>query len=108
MRAKEQQIDFNMKLLQSLNIIEKKLDKENGSSKSGSHMPPDEKRRTRSVSRHHHHSLRHSNKRAHSSSIPSPVRKHKRSGVDELRGEMNKIKPLTFDGEHKKDEDVET
>jgi N-glycosylase/DNA lyase len=28
--------------------------------------------------------------------------------VDELQGEMNKIKPPTFDGEHKKDEDVET
>jgi hypothetical protein len=28
--------------------------------------------------------------------------------VDELRGEMNKIKPPTVDGEHKKDEDVET
>jgi N-glycosylase/DNA lyase len=28
--------------------------------------------------------------------------------VDELHGEMNKIKPPTFDGEHKKDEDAET
>jgi hypothetical protein len=28
--------------------------------------------------------------------------------VDELQGEMNKIKPPTFDGEHKKDEDAET
>jgi hypothetical protein len=28
--------------------------------------------------------------------------------VDELQGEMNKIKPPTFDGEHKKDEDTET
>jgi hypothetical protein len=28
--------------------------------------------------------------------------------VDELREEMNKIKPSTFDGEHKKDEDEET
>jgi hypothetical protein len=27
--------------------------------------------------------------------------------VDELQGEMNKIKPPTFDGEHKKDEDAE-
>jgi hypothetical protein len=27
--------------------------------------------------------------------------------VDELRGEMNKIKPPTFDGERKKEEDVE-
>jgi hypothetical protein len=85
------------------------LDKESGSSKSGSHRSPDEKRRTISVSRHHHHSLRHSNRRAPSISSPSLVKKHKkRSGVDELRGEMNKIKHPTFDGEHKKDEDVET
>jgi hypothetical protein len=28
--------------------------------------------------------------------------------VDEVKGEMNKIKPPTFDGEHKKYEDVET
>jgi hypothetical protein len=97
-----------MKLLQSLNQIEKKLDKESGSSKFGSHGPSDEKRRERSVSKHHHHSLRHSNKRGHSSSSPSPLRKHKRFRVDELRGEMNKIKPPTFDGEHKKDEEAKT
>jgi hypothetical protein len=108
MKPKEQQDDFNMKLLQSLNTIENKLDKEGGSSKSGSHRPPDEKRRTISVSRHHHHSPRHSNKRAHNKSSPSPFRKHKGSGVDELRGKMKKIKPPTFDGEHKKDEDAET
>jgi hypothetical protein len=28
--------------------------------------------------------------------------------VDELQGEMNKVNPPTFDGEHKKDEDAET
>jgi hypothetical protein len=42
-----------MKLMKSLNKIENNLDKESGSSKSGSHGSPDEKRRTRSVSRHH-------------------------------------------------------
>jgi hypothetical protein len=108
MRAKEQQDDFNMKLLQILNIIENKLDKESGSRKLGSHKSHDEKRKSRSVRRHHHHSPRHSNKREHSSSSPSLVRNHKSYGVDELRGEMNKIKPPTFDGEHKKDEDEET
>jgi hypothetical protein len=108
MKSKEQQDEFNMKLMQSLNIIEKKLDKESGSNKSGSHRPPDEKIRTISVSIHHYHSLRHSNKRSHSSSSPSLVRKHKGSKVDELQGEMNKIKPSTFDGEHKKDEDAKT
>jgi hypothetical protein len=97
-----------MKLLQSLNRIEKKLDMESGSRKFGSHRHPDEKRRTRSFSRHNHHSLWHSKKRSHKSLSPSPIRKHKGSRVDELRGEMNKIKPPTFDGEHKKDEDAET
>jgi hypothetical protein len=28
--------------------------------------------------------------------------------VDELKGEMNKIKPPTFYGEHKKDQDIDT
>jgi hypothetical protein len=97
-----------MKLLLSLNRIENKLDKESGSSKSGSHMPSDEKRKDRSASRHHYHSPRHSNKIPHSSSIPSPIRNHKGSGVDDLRGEMNKIKPPTFDGEQNKNEDAET
>ena len=106
MRAKEQHDDFNMKLLEGLNIIENKLVKETSSRKSGSHRPPDEKKRETSVSRHHHHSPIHSNKRAHNKSSPSPVRKHKRYGVDEIRGEMNKIKPPTFDCEHKKDEDA--
>jgi hypothetical protein len=97
-----------MKLMWSLERIEKKLDKESGSSKSGSHRSPDEERRERSGNRHHQHSQRHSKRRPHNSSSPSPTRKHRRSEVDELKGEMNKIKPPTFDGEHKKDEDVET
>jgi hypothetical protein len=75
-----------MKLMQRLNRIEKKLDKESGSRKSGSHRSPDEKRRARSVRRHHHHSLKHSNKRENIISSPSPSRKHKRSGLDEIRG----------------------
>jgi hypothetical protein len=108
MKSKEQQEDFNMKLIQSLHRIENKLDKESGSSKSGRHRSPHEKRRTKSGSRLHHHSQRHSNRRAHSSSSPSPVKKHRKSGVDELKGEKNKIKPHTFDGEYKKDEYVET
>jgi hypothetical protein len=97
-----------MKLLQCLNIIEKKLDKESGSSKSGSHESHDEKRKTRSVSRHHHHSPKNSKKRLHSSSSPSLVRKHRKFGVDEIQGEMNKIKPPTFDDKHKKDEHAKT
>jgi hypothetical protein len=43
MKAKEQQDDFNMKLLEGLNIIEKKLVKESDSSKSESHKSLEEK-----------------------------------------------------------------
>ena len=85
------------------------MDKENDSSKAGSHRSHDERRRIRNVGRHHHHSPRNSTRREHNRSSPYPIKKHKRRfGVDELEGEMNKIKPPTFDGEHKKDEDVET
>jgi hypothetical protein len=97
-----------MNLLEGLNRIEKKLVKESGSSKFLSHKPSKEKIKEKSVSRHRHHFPRHSNKRAGNNSSLSPVRRYKRSEVDELRGEMNKIKPPTFDGEYKKDEDVET
>jgi hypothetical protein len=90
--------------MRSLERIKKKLYKESGSSKSGSHGTPEKKGRSRSGSRHHQHSQKHSHRRANSSSSPSPIRKHRRSGVDELKGEMNKIKPPTFDGEHKKDD----
>ena len=37
-----------------------------------------------------------------------PLPENTESGRDELKGEINKIKPLTLDGEHKKEEDVET
>jgi hypothetical protein len=84
MRSKKKHTDFNMKLLERLNKIENKLHKESGSRKYGSHRPPDEKRRTISVSRHHHHFPIHSNKRAHNISIPSPIRNHKGFRVDEL------------------------
>jgi hypothetical protein len=108
MKARDQQGEFNLKLIQILESIEKKLDKGSDSSKLGSHKFPDEKRKSRSVGRHHHHSQGHSKRRAHSSSSPSPTRKHRRFGVDEQKGEMNKIKPPTFDGEHQKEEDAET
>jgi hypothetical protein len=108
MKAKEQQEDFNMKLMKTLDRIEKKLDKESGSSKSGSQGTPKGRGISRSDGRHHHHSQRHSNRRAHSSSSPSPIREHRRFRVDELKGEMNNIKPPTFDGEQKKDEDAKT
>jgi hypothetical protein len=84
-----------------LDKIEKKMDKETESSKSRSHRSHDKIRETKSVDRHHHHSPSNSVRREHGSSSPSSVRKHKkRYGVDEIQGEMNKIKPLTFDGEN--------
>ena len=96
-----------MKLMQSLEIIEKKLDKESGSNKSRSNGSHNEERRETSGNRYHHHFQRHSKRRPHNSSSPSPTRNHRRYEVDELKGEMNKIKPPNFDGEHKKYEDVE-
>jgi hypothetical protein len=106
-KTQEKQGEFNIKLLKSLERIEKKLDKENDSSRTESHQNS-EWRRLRSDGRHHHHSQSRSKIRARSSSIPSPTRKHRRFGVDELKGEINKIKPPTFDGEHKKEEDAKT
>jgi hypothetical protein len=108
MKAKEQHEEFNMNLMKILDIIEKKLDKESGSNKLGTHKTPEEKEGERSGNRHHHHSQKHSHRISHINSSPSPIMKHTSSGVDELKGEMNKIKPPTFDGEHKKDEDAET
>jgi hypothetical protein len=109
MKAKEQQDGFNIKLLQSLDRIEKKMDKETKSSKSRSYRSHAKRGEFGSASRHHHHSPRHSMRRAHNIPSLSPIRKHKRrSRVDELQGEMNKIKPPTFDSDHKNDEDTET
>jgi hypothetical protein len=108
MRIRDQQGEFNLKMLKNLERIERKLEKESDTSKTGSHRTPERKGRSRSGSRHRCCSPKNSNKEAHSNSSPSPTRKHRRSGVDELKGEMNKIKPPTFDGEHNKEEDSET
>ena len=109
MKAKEEQDGFNIKLLQRLDETEKNMDKEIESNKSGGHTSHDKGRKSRSTNIHLHHSPRHSTRRARSISSPSHVGKHKnKSGVDELQGEMNKINPPTFYGEHKKDGDVET
>jgi hypothetical protein len=58
MRAKEQQGYFNMKLMQSPEIIENKLDKESGSIKLENHGTPDEERRGRSGRRNQQNSKR--------------------------------------------------
>jgi len=58
---------------------------------------------------HHHHSPRHSTRRKYNSSIPSPIRKHKKKfEVDEIQGEINEIKLTIFYGEHKKYGDAKT
>jgi hypothetical protein len=72
----------------------------NDSSRYESHKSSDEKGEVKGASIHHHHPHRNSDNRAGNNSSLSFVRRYKRSGVDELRGEMNKIKPCIFDGEH--------
>jgi hypothetical protein len=98
MKAKEKQDDFNIKLMQSLDRIKKKMDKNIESRKSRNHRSHGERRETISVDRKHHHSPNNSFRKAHNNSIPSPVRKRKRRiGLDVLRGEMNKNKLPTFE-----------
>jgi hypothetical protein len=92
MKSRDQEGELNLKLIQILERIKNKLDKHSVSRKTGSPKTHEKKGRSRSVTRHHCHSPKHSNKRAHSNSIPYPTRNHRISGVDELKGEMNKIK----------------
>jgi hypothetical protein len=108
MKVRDRQGALNLKFLKSLERIEKKLEKGRDSSTTGSRRTHGRRSRSRSGSRHLSHSQRHSDSKTHSSSSPSPTRKHRRSGKEELKGEMNKIKPPTFNGEHKKEEDAET
>jgi hypothetical protein len=108
MKVRDRQGASNLKFLKSLERIEKKLKKGRDSSTTESHKTHERIRRSRSSSRHHSHSQRHSDRKTRSSSSPSLTRKHQKSGKEELKGEMNKIKPPTFDGEHKKEEDTET
>ena len=108
MKIRDRQGEFNLKMLRSLERIEKKLENESDTRRSRIFRTPERRRRSRSGNRHYRLSPNHFGKETHSISSPSPTKKHRRSGVDELKGEMNKIKPPTFDGEHKKEEDVET
>jgi hypothetical protein len=71
MKVRDHQGEFNIKLIRSLEMIERKLDKESDSSKSGSHRSPDVKRKSRSVGRHHDHSQGYSKRREHSSKLGS-------------------------------------
>jgi hypothetical protein len=56
MKARDQQGKFNLKLMQSLERMEKKLDKESDSSKTRSCKNTERKIRSRSVNRHRRHS----------------------------------------------------
>jgi hypothetical protein len=67
MKYQEQQNGFNIKLLQSLDKIEKKVYKETDSSKSKDHRSHVKKEEYRSDGRHNHHSPRHSIRREYSS-----------------------------------------
>jgi hypothetical protein len=108
MKIRDRQGEFNLKMFKSLERIEKKLERESDTSRSRSVRTPERRRRSMSGSRHYRLSPKQSSKETHSSSSPSPTRKQRKYGRDELKGEINKIKPPTFDGEHKKEEDVET
>jgi hypothetical protein len=99
MKIRDRQGEFNLKMLKSLERIEKKLEKESDTSRSRSVRTPERRSRSRSGNRHYRLSPKHSGKETHSSSSLSTTRKHRKSGKDELKGEMNKIKPPTFDGE---------
>jgi hypothetical protein len=108
MKVRDRQGKLKLRFLQSLERIEKKLEKGRDSSTMESHRTHGRRSRSRSGSRHHSRSQSHSASKTHNSSSPSPTRKQQKSGREELKGEMNKIKPPTFDGEHKKEEDAET
>jgi hypothetical protein len=119
MKVRDRHSVLNLKFFKSLERIDRKLEKGRDSSKTESHRTPgrrrrsrrvrtdERKRRLRSGSRHLSHSQRHSSRGTRSILSSSPTRKHQKSGRDELKGEINKIKLPTFDGEHKKEEDAE-
>jgi hypothetical protein len=108
MKVRDQQEKLNLRFMQSLERMEKKIEKGRDSSTMESHRTHGERSRLRSGSRHHSRSQRRFGSKTNNSSSPSPTRKHQKYGKEELKGEMNKIKPPTFDGEHKREEDAET
>jgi hypothetical protein len=112
-------------ILQSLNMLQRQANKDSGTKQetsarqvttSRSHSRRDEHgndRKSRSM-RRHHHSPEKSTRRAHASSGPgsnpsvSPMRRQRRRPEgDILQGELRKIKPPNFNGEHRKGEEVE-
>jgi hypothetical protein len=73
MKSKEKQYDFNVKLMQRLDGIQKKMDKKIETCKSIIHRSHDEKiREARSIDMKHYHSPTHSLPLAQERSISSP------------------------------------
>jgi hypothetical protein len=108
MKVRDGKGALNLKFLKSLERIEKKLKKGRDSSTTESCRTHGRRSRSRSGSRHLSRSQIHFDRKTHSSSSPSPTRKHRKYEKEELKGEMNRIKTPTFDGEHEKEEDYET
>jgi hypothetical protein len=113
-------------ILQSLNMLHKQVNKDFGTKKvasarqvstSRSHRKMDDHgndRHSRSMSRHHH-SPRKSTRRTHarsglgrSPSVSPFWRQRRRPKEDILQGELRKIKPPTFNGEHMKGEEAKS
>jgi hypothetical protein len=61
-KSQDKQGEFNLKLMKSMERIEKKLDQERDSRKTESHLTY-KGRKSRSVGKHHHHSQGHSKRR---------------------------------------------
>ena len=80
MKVRDRQGELNLKFLKSLERIEKKIEKGKDSSMMESHKTHGRRSRSRSGSRHLSRSQRHSDRKTHSSSSPSPTRKHRKYG----------------------------
>jgi hypothetical protein len=76
LKIRDRQGEFNLKMLKSLERIEKKLEKGSDTSRSRSVRTPERIRRLRSGNRHYRLSPKHSDRETHSSSSPFPTRKH--------------------------------
>jgi len=112
-------------ILQSLNMFHRKFNKDSGTKQetsfrqvtaSRSHSKRDDHgndKQSRRMSRHHQYP-RESTRRTHAFSglgsnprVSHVWRKRRRPEANLLQGELRKIKPPTFNGEHRKGEEVE-
>jgi hypothetical protein len=85
MKVRDRQGALSLKFLKSLERIEKKLEKGRDSSIMESCKTHERRRRSRSGSRHLSLSQRHSDRKTHNSSSPSPTKKHQKFGKEELK-----------------------